>query len=141
MDTQSAEPGNEMNSSVPSAYAVVHGDDTRFYAASIDVLERVLGLHLVAALPANRVSTETKLQYMRQALREGRWADALVAWIEETDKGVDVFDETPDVWDSEAKIWSEEEVPHAVVLDLLGETALFAPAPVRPGPSSTSLAR
>ena len=64
---------------------------------------------------------------MRKALREEQWADALLAWIEETGKGVDVFDEPPDVWDSEAKIWSEQDLPLGVVPDRLEGAPLFVP--------------
>lgn len=61
------------------------------------------------------------------AVREERWADALLAWIEETGKGVDVFDESPDVWDSEAKIWTEQDLRLGVVLDRLEGAPLFVP--------------
>jgi hypothetical protein len=39
---------------------------------------------------------------MRAALLEERWGDALVAWIEETDTPVDVYDESLVVWTNEA---------------------------------------
>jgi hypothetical protein len=35
---------------------------------------------------------------MRAALLEERWADALIAWIEETGTPVDVYEEALPVW-------------------------------------------
>lgn len=62
------------------------------------VLSRALALNLVAKLPSQRVSTAARLEEMRHALLEERWADALVSWMEETETAVDVYDESPRVW-------------------------------------------
>jgi hypothetical protein len=61
-------------------------------------MSRLLALHLVAQLPASEVSSQALLREMREALLEERWADALVAWIEETGTPVDVYEEAPKVW-------------------------------------------
>jgi hypothetical protein len=72
------------------AYAVVHRDPPEvFFAEDEHVLSRVLALQLVAQLPANEVSSPGRLEAMRQALLDERWADALVEWITETDTIVD----------------------------------------------------
>lgn len=66
------------------------------------VLSRVLALQLVAQLPAATVSSRARLQKMRSALLDERWADALVEWITETDTVVDAYpDET---------IWRHEQL-------------------------------
>ncbi len=86
------------------AYAVVRQQEPQvFLAESAKVLDRVLALQLVAQLPAARVRSEARLEEMRAALLEERWADALVAWIEETNIPVDVYDEG-------LRIWTEPEL-------------------------------
>ena len=81
------------------AYAVVRGEEPLIVLAEdARVLSRALALTLVAQLPAERVSSAGRLEDMRQALLEERWADALVTWMEETETAVDVYDETPRVW-------------------------------------------
>jgi hypothetical protein len=81
------------------AYAVVRGDEPRvFLAENAAVMSRVLALELVARLPASGVSSEARLEEMRAALLEERWADAVVAWIEETGTPVDVYEEALAVW-------------------------------------------
>ena len=81
------------------AYALVRGEEpTVVLAEDAQVISRALALQLVAQLPAHRVSSESRLDQMRQALLEERWADALVVWMEETDTVVDVYDEAPRVW-------------------------------------------
>jgi hypothetical protein len=81
------------------AYAVVRGEEPQvFLAESADVMNRVLALHLVAQLPAASVSSPARLGEMRAALLEERWADAVVAWIDETGTAVDVYDEVLPVW-------------------------------------------
>ncbi|MGH2729952.1 MAG: hypothetical protein ACRDJI_05015 [Actinomycetota bacterium] len=80
------------------AFAVVRGEEPRvFLAESAEVMDRVLALHLVAQLPAASVSP-ANLAEMRAALLEERWADAVVAWINETGTAVDVYDEALPVW-------------------------------------------
>jgi len=66
-------------------------------------MDRVLALQLVAQLPASTVDSPARLNEMRAALLEERWADAVVLWIEETGLAVDVYTESP-------KIWTEEEL-------------------------------
>lgn len=84
---------------VAGAYAIVRGEEPQvFLADNATVLSRVLALTLVAQLPASRVSTAARLEEMRDALLDERWADALVSWMEETETAVDVYDETPKVW-------------------------------------------
>lgn len=83
----------------PGAYAMVRGEEPQIVLAEdATVLSRALALTLVAQLSAQRVSSPARLEEMRQALLEERWADALVTWMEETETAVDVYDETPRVW-------------------------------------------
>jgi phosphoenolpyruvate carboxylase len=85
------------------AYAVVRDEDPRvFLAENATVLSRVLALQVVAQLPATSVRSPARLEEMRAALLQERWGDALIAWIEETDTPVDVYDEALIVWNSEA---------------------------------------
>ena len=69
-----------------------------FLASDGKVISRVLALHLVAQTPADQVSSAARLEEMRRALLEERWADALVVWMEETGTAVDVYEEAPRVW-------------------------------------------
>lgn len=81
------------------AYAVVRGEEPQvFLARDAEVLSRALAVHLVAQLPAADVSSPARLQEMQSALLDERWADALVAWMDETGVAVDVYDEAPRVW-------------------------------------------
>lgn len=96
---------------MPGSHAFVHGDDPiRLYAESQSVMDRVLGLQLVAQLDGPGVP-EARRSRMRRALLEERWADALLEWIDETGRVVDVYDFAPDVFDSSAKIWTELDIP------------------------------
>lgn len=63
---------------------------------------------------------------MRRALREERWADALLAWMDETGRGVDVFDEPPDAYDVSAKVWLESEMSPEQTHQALLKAPLFA---------------
>ena len=84
------------------AYAVVRGEEPHvFLAEDAEVLGRLLAVALVAELPAADVSSGARLEEMRRALLEERWADALVLWMEETGTVVDVYDESPQVWASD----------------------------------------
>lgn len=47
------------------------------------------------------MSSSARRQEMQNALLEERWADALVAWMEETGVAVDVYDEAPRIWSKE----------------------------------------
>jgi hypothetical protein len=118
-----------MSSPVPGAYASVQDDDRRFYADKTETLDLVLAVELVAQLPAAAVSSQVQLQYLRNALREQRWADALVGWIEETGKGVDVYGEPPKVWDPTSNVWTSDEISLAIVEERLPRTPLFVPLP------------
>lgn len=90
------------------AYAVVREEEPKvFIGADAAVLARVLALHLVAQLPASDVRSIARLEEMRAALLEERWGDALIAWIEETDTPVDVYDEPLTVW-TEAALDAEQ---------------------------------
>jgi hypothetical protein len=81
------------------AYAIVRGEEPKVVIAEdAQVLSRALAVTLVAQLPANQVSTEARLEDMKQALLEERWADALVSWMEETETSVDVYDESLPIW-------------------------------------------
>jgi hypothetical protein len=81
------------------AYAVVRSDEPRvFLAEDAEVMARVLALNLVARTSARSVSSRARLDEMRAALLEERWADALIAWIEETGTPVDVYEEALPVW-------------------------------------------
>lgn len=116
----------------PLAHAVVEGGQQRFYAETAEVLDRVIALELIAQLPSDGVSSEVTLQHMKSALKEEQWADALVAWMDETGKRVDVFPEPPDVWDPEIKVWTNEELATETVLERLGGTPLFVQLPGSP---------
>jgi hypothetical protein len=84
------------------AYAVVRGEEPQIFLASDEtVLARALAVYLVAQLPAADVSSPARLQEMQQALLEERWADALVAWMDETGVAVDVYNEAPRVWSAD----------------------------------------
>lgn len=81
------------------AYAVVRGEEPEiFLAEDANVLARLLALNLVAQVPANDVSSLARLDEMRKALLEERWADALVLWMDETGTAVDVYDDCPRVF-------------------------------------------
>lgn len=95
------------------------------YAESQAVMDRVLGVYLVAQLPSHQVSSETTLQRIRRALRDERWGDALGHWMIETDCSVDVFGFPPDVFDCSAKIWTDDELPARDVQAFLSEAPLF----------------
>lgn len=59
-------------------------------AEDLDVLHRVLALRVVAQIPGPRYGGSAG--YVRQALLDERWADAVVAWIELTGVGIDVYE-------------------------------------------------
>lgn len=81
------------------AFAIVRlPEPVVFLAEDTEAMSRTLALNLVAQLPAAQVSSPARLREMREALLEERWADALVAWIEETGTPVDVYEESSKVW-------------------------------------------
>src|SRR5688500_19370183 len=81
------------------AYAVVRDNPPRVFAAeNLDVLHRVLALKVVARTRGSDFGPTA--DYVREALLEERWGDAVVAWINHTDIAVDVYDDL-EVWRSE----------------------------------------
>ena len=89
-------------SSHVGAYAIVRTDAPEiFLAEDGDAISRALAIYLVAQLPAADVSSPARLREMREALLEERWADALLAWIDETGVAVDVYDEPTKVWSTD----------------------------------------
>lgn len=89
-------------SSFVGAYAIVRTDAPEiFLAEDADAISRALAIYLVAQLPAAEVTSSARLREMREALLEERWADALVAWMEETGIVVDVYGAPTKVWTTE----------------------------------------
>lgn len=81
------------------AWAVVHGHEPLVYLAeNAEIISRALALDLVARLPSSEVDDASRLEEMRRALLEERWADALIVWMEETGTTVDVYEGSPKVW-------------------------------------------
>lgn len=81
------------------AYAVVREDPPRvFVADNLDVLHRVLALKVVARTRGSDFGASA--DYVREALLEERWGDAVVAWINHTGVAVDVYDGL-EVWTAE----------------------------------------
>ena len=81
------------------AYAVVRDNPPRVFAAeNLDVLHRVLALKVVARTRGSDFGPTA--DYVREALLEERWGDAVVAWINHTDIAVDVYDDL-EVWTAE----------------------------------------
>lgn len=84
------------------AYAIVRTDPPEILLADdADAISRALAIYLVAQLPAAEVTSPSHLREMREALLEERWADALLAWIDETGVAVDVYDEPTKVWSTD----------------------------------------
>ena len=82
------------------AYAVMHGETPTVYAAEdLDVLHRVLALQVVARTRGSDFGPGMA-EYVREALLEERWGDAVVAWINHTGIAIDVYDGL-EVWTSE----------------------------------------
>ena len=82
------------------AYAVVHGEPPEVsMAEDIDVLSRVIALHLVAATPASRVDEGVR-ERMQEAPLAAQWGEAVFLWMSATDNVVDV-DPSDDVWTEE----------------------------------------
>lgn len=97
------------------AYAVVRDDPPQvFLAESVEVLERVLVLELVARTETSELAAD-RVAYLRKALLEERWADAVVEWIETTGTPVDVY--------THLHIYTEQE--HSK--ELIGAQLQFSP--------------
>ena len=108
------------------AFAVVHDDPPAVYIAEdADVLSRVLALELIARTPAAQISNRARLERMRAALLEERWADALGDWIDETGSVVDAYpDET--IW-TEARLDLEHATLEIRMAPLFADDAPFEP--------------
>ena len=73
------------------AYAVVRDDPPTVYAAeSVDVLQRLLALEVVARSVHAGLDPNAKKR-MQKALLDERWADAVVEWIDTTGVAIDVY--------------------------------------------------
>lgn len=88
------------------AYALVRGEPPAVVIAeNEEVLSRVIALDVVAATPPAELGA--RLEAIRAALLEERWADAVVLWMGATGRVVDAYpDET--VWQEQHL--SEERV-------------------------------
>ena len=97
------------------AYAVVRDDPpTVFAAESIEVLQRLLALEVVARSVPSGIDNDARRQ-MRDALLQERWADAVIAWIDETGIAIDVY--------THLHIYTDADLPN----DLIGAQLQFAP--------------
>jgi len=97
------------------AYAVVRDTPPTVYAAeTIDVLQRLLALEVVARTPPAELDRHAKGR-MRKALLDERWADAVVEWIDTTGIAIDVY--------THLHVYGEVELPN----DLIGAQLQFAP--------------
>ncbi len=88
------------------AVGILNGDvPSVFIADSVDVLGRLLAIELVAKTDPSSLVSRGKLEEIREALLDERWADALTAWMEATGNSVDAY---PDevLW-TEARLGSE----------------------------------
>ena len=73
------------------SYAVVRSDPPEVYLADdVETLQWVLALKVVARTQADALPPDL-VQSLRSALREERWADAVVDWIDATNTPVDVY--------------------------------------------------
>ena len=97
-----------------------------FLAENVEVLARLLALHLVARTPTAKVHRAAGA--IREALLEARWVDAVMAWMGATDNVVDGCDHE--------QVWTEERLDPTFADFELRLSPLFSdPAPT-PGSSS-----
>lgn len=97
------------------AYAVVRDEPPTVYAAdSIDILQRLLALEVVARSVPNDLDPKAR-DRMRKALLDERWADAVVEWIDTTGVAIDVY--------THLHVYSEDDLPSG----LIGAQLQFAP--------------
>lgn len=83
------------------AVGVVRGEVPQvFLAENVEVLGRLLALHVVARTPAAKVGG--RAEPIRRALLEERWGDAVLAWMSATDNVVDGYDDE--------HVWTEERL-------------------------------
>lgn len=74
------------------AVAVTRDDPPQVMIAQNDeVVSRVIALELVAKTRADHVEPRERLDEIRSALLQERWADAVVVWMDATDSVVDVY--------------------------------------------------
>jgi len=74
------------------AVAVTRGDPPRvFLAESDEVLSRLLALRLVARTAPRNLKRPYYTNSIRQALLDGRWADAVDFWMAATDEVIDAY--------------------------------------------------
>lgn len=78
-------------------YALIHGNTISepevVLAEDEDSLNEVLALDLIASTEPTRLGHH--LAEVQSALVDGRWADALVAWMDATGRVVDVYPDEP----------------------------------------------
>ena len=97
------------------AYAVVRDEPPTVYAAdSIEVLQRLLALEVVARSVPNDLEAKAR-ERMRKALLDERWADAVVQWIDTTGTAIDVY--------TQMHVYSEDDLPS----ELIGAQLQFSP--------------
>lgn len=83
------------------AVGVVRSDPPEVYLADSDsTLSRLLALRLVARTDASTLEASGRLEEVREALLQERWADAVFSWMEATGEIVDAY---PD-----ELLWTEE---------------------------------
>lgn len=77
-------------------YAVVHDDGVEpevFIARDEEALNQTIALELIASTDPKRLGLNVNT--IRDALLEGRWADALVDWMSATGRTVDAYPDEP----------------------------------------------
>lgn len=78
-------------------YASIRGDTgcelSVIIAKDEESLNEAIALDLIASTAPARLGTH--LAFIREALIDGRWADALVAWMDATGNVVDVYPDEP----------------------------------------------
>jgi hypothetical protein len=73
------------------AVAIVRSDPPEvFLASNADVLSRLVALQVVARTHPRDIGA-VDVDRIREALLEGRWGDAVLAWIEATGQAVDAY--------------------------------------------------
>ena len=84
------------------AYTLVPGDEEIAYIATdSEVLTRVIVSELVAKLRPDQL-TPLQINRIREALRAEDWQEAVLAWMDATDRRLNIFADEP--------IWSETDI-------------------------------
>ena len=78
---------------MPSSMATQDGEPEVLIAKDEESLNQAVALELIATTAPHRVGIH--LTEIRDALMDGRWADALVAWMSATGRIVDVYPDEP----------------------------------------------